>query len=201
MAKESGELADILAAIKQVVQSCAVSAKFDVEGLPIFALEYVFLKLRAHSIDSIVKLTFNDNEDGEDRTFAIDLLKVELEYPDKKKHDGKIKLTPKIGLVMKYPPASLYGDKSFIESGDKYLFELIKKCIERVYEGDEIYEWKDFSGKEQDEFLESLDIKSFDKIREFLDSTPRMKHVIEYKNSMGNDRKIELSALSDFFTL
>jgi hypothetical protein len=30
---------------------------------------------------------------------------------------------------------------------------------------------------------------------------PRMLYTINYKNRMGNDRKIELTTLSDFFTL
>jgi hypothetical protein len=28
-----------------------------------------------------------------------------------------------------------------------------------------------------------------------------LKHTINYKNSLGNDRKIELSSLNDFFML
>ena len=32
-------------------------------------------------------------------------------------------------------------------------------------------------------------------------SQPRLSYIIKYKNSLGNDRTIELTTLSDFFTL
>ena len=80
------------------------------------------------------------------------------------------------------------------------MFQLIIKCLDKFYDDDTVYEFKDYKQKEIEEFLDNLNIKTFEKINEFLINTPKLLHVINYKNSLGNDRKIELSSLNDFFS-
>ena len=81
-----------------------------------------------------------------------------------------------------------------------YLFQLIIRCIENIYYDDQVYPAKDYKRQELEEFLENLDIKTFQKIQEFLINVPKMNYVIEYKNSLEHDREIVLSSLNDFFT-
>ena len=173
--------------------------RFDADRLAIFDLEYIFLRLRAMSVDNVVKVTYKDYEDEKNYDFDIDLNKVEVDFP--KEFDNKVVVTDKSGIILKYPSASLYDDKEFINSEKDYLFELIVRCVDKIYENENVFEAKDYSLKEIREFLENLDVKTFDKIREFLLNLPKLKYVIEYKNSLGNDRKIELNSLNDFFTL
>src|SRR5574343_282713 len=63
MAKESRNNADIFTAIKQVVQNCCLDEKFKIDALPIFDLEYLFIKLRAFSIDNVIKINYRDEEE------------------------------------------------------------------------------------------------------------------------------------------
>ena len=204
-ARESGDLSDALAAVKRVVQNCSLSqtpdridarTSLNVDTLPLFDLEYLFLKIRAFSVNSTVQLSYKDAEDDKVRDFEVDLNNVEVEFPEKA--DPVVKLSETTGIVLRYPPASLYGDKTFPGTGD-YLFELVKRCIERVYEGDTVLE-APFDQKELETFLDSLDVKTFTKIQDFLAAAPRMRHTIKYTNDLGHERKIELSSLNDFFT-
>lgn len=199
MAKESNAPEDMLQAIKQVVNNCAVDDNFDVDKLAIFDLEYLFLKIRAMSVDNVVKVAYKDYEDDKVYEFDIDLNKIEIFYPENT--EKKISITDKAGLVMKYPSANLYDDKDFISSDKDYIFELIVRCVDKIYDDQNVYEAKDYKLSEIRDYLESLDVKTFDKIREFLINLPKLKYVIEYKNSLNNDRKIELNSLNDFFTL
>jgi len=199
MAKESDTPADILQAIKQVVNNCSVDDKFNVDSLAIFDLEYAFLKLRAMSVDNVVKVSYKDFEDEKVYDFDVDLNKVEVEFP--KDLSNKIEVTKTSGILMKYPSASLYDDKDFITSDKDYIFELIVRCIDKIYDGDNVYESKDYKLDQIREFLEDLDVKTFDKIREFLINLPKLTYAIKYKNSLGHDREILLSSLNDFFTL
>lgn len=199
MAKQSDTQSDILSAIEQVVNNCCLDETFDVSKIAIFDLEYLFLKLRAYSVDNICKVTYKDSEDEKIYDFEVDLFKVEVSFPEK--INNIIKINETTGIKMKHPPASLYNDKEFLNLQKDYLFELIIRCIDQVFEDDNIYETKSYSNKEITEFLESLDSKTFTKIQEFMLNTPTIKHVIEYKNSLGHDRKIELTSLNDFFTL
>jgi hypothetical protein len=157
------------------------------------------LKLRSSSVDNKVTLSYTDNEDGKPYDFQIDLDDVKLITPDPKRELSLVKITEKSGIVMHYPAASLYEDTEFLNLDKDYLFELIVRCIDQICFEDEVYDANSYSINELKEFIESLDIKTFDQIQKFLLSTPKLEYTIKYKNSLGNDRTIVLSSLNDFF--
>lgn len=198
MAKEGGSDADVLAAIKQIVNNCSLDPKLDINKLAVFDLEYIFLRLRAFSVDNTIKVSYKDNEDEKVYDFEIDLDKVKVVFPEKV--ENTIKITPKSGISLKYPSAALYEDKEFLSLDKDYLFQLIIRCIENIYYDEEVYPARDYKKQELEEFLENLDIKTFQKIQEFLINVPKMNYVIKYKNSLEHDREIVLSSLNDFFT-
>lgn len=200
MAKASEEETDILQSIKQVVNNCCIDPNFDVDKLPLYALEYVFLQLRGYSIGNEIEVLYRDLEDNKSYKFDVDLQKVEIKFPSNT--DKIIKVTPKSGLVMKYPTASIYSDKDFLTAeGEETFYRLVVRCIDQIYDQDNVHEAKDFDEAALLEFLEYLDIKSFDKIREFMSSMPTLYYKLEYTNANGNKREIEMKSLSDFFTL
>ena len=198
MAKESENPSDVLSAIKQIVNNCSIDRKLDINKLALFDLEYIFLKLRAISVDNVIKVSYKDNEDGKVYDFEINLEEVKIKYPESV--DNKIKITPNSGIMMKYPSAALYDDEDFLKLDKDYMFELIVRCIDSIYFEDQIYEAKDYKKEELNEFLENLNIKVFEKVQEFLVNIPKMEYKILYQNELGNDREIVLSSLNDFFT-
>ena len=197
MAKESDNNSDVLSSIKQVVNNCSMDNNFDINKLAVFDLEYSFLKLRALSVDNKVKLTYIDNEDGKTYNFEVDLNDIKVKFPEK--INNNIKLTENSGILMKYPPASLYSDQDFLNLKKDHMFELIIRCLDKIYEDDSIIELKQYSNKQLTEFLDNLNIQTFEKIQEFLLSVPKIEYVIKYKNSLDNDREIILNSLNDFF--
>lgn len=198
IAKESKSDADIFTSIKQIVQNCSLDKKLDINKLSIFDLEYVFLKLRGISIDNNVKITFKDYEDLKIYEFDVNIEDISVVFPEK--IENNIKIGQNSGIIMKYPSASLYGDKEFLNLNKDHLFELIVRCVDKIYDGEEVYEAKEFDKKEIETFLENLSVKVFEQVQKFLLSTPKLEYVINYKNSLGNDRKIILNKLSDFFS-
>ena len=198
MAKESQNNADILQSIKQIVNNCCLDDNFDDKKITIFDLEYLFIKLRAFSVDNVVKVSYRDEEDNQNYDFEIDLEEVKIDFPEK--NNNNIKISDKFGILMKYPSASLYEDTDFLNLDKDYLFELIVRCIDKIYEGDNVFEAKNYSTKELGDFLENLDSKTFVSIQNFLMNSPKLLHVLHYKNSLGKDKQITLSSLNDFFT-
>jgi hypothetical protein len=198
MAKESKDDADIFTAVKQVVENCSLDNKLKIDKLALFDLEYLFLKIRASSVDNKINVGYRDNEDNKIYNFEVDLNEIKVVFPVK--NDNTIKITDNIGLVMCYPQANLYADKDFLTTEREHLFKLIVRCIDKVYEGDQVYETSNFTKEQLEVFLENLDIRVFDKVHQFLLNTPKIEHVIEYENSNGNKRKITLNSLNDFFT-
>lgn len=198
MAKESGNDTDIFSAIKQIVTNCSIDKNLDINKLSIFDLEYIFLKIRAFSIDNIVKIAYKDEEDGTVYNFEIDLNDINVKFLEKK--SNIIKINDKVGLIMKYPSASLYEDQEFLKTEKNHYFELILKCVDKIYFDEEVYEVKDISRKELEEFIENLKVDVFKQVNDFLTNTPRIEHIISYTNKNGSKREIYLNSLNDFFT-
>lgn len=199
MAKTSDDPADALRAVKQVVNNCALRESFDVDELAIFDLEYLFLQLRAISVSNVVKVSYRDNEDQKVYDFEIDLKTVEVQFPEAV--DKVISVTDSMGIVMKWPSASIFDDAEYLKAGDQAFYELVVRCIDKIYDGDEIYDPKEYSAKEIEEFLDDCGIATFEKIQTFMSSAPKLYHKLTYTNASGKDRAIELTSLTDFFTL
>jgi hypothetical protein len=198
MAKTSEDPTDILTAVKNVVSACCVE-DLDIDSLAIFDLEYIFLKIRANSVSNKVSLIFQDTEDNKEYKFEVNLDDVKVVFPPDS--SNKIVISDEMGIIMKYPPAALYDDRIFLNLQEDALFELIVRCIDKIYIGDVIHEASSYKSEEIAKWLDDMDSKTFEKIQLFLNSVPRMQQVLEYKNSLGHDRKIELNTLLDFFTL
>lgn len=198
MAKDSDEDTDILVAIKQVVNNCLLDP-LDINKLALFDLEYIFLKLRSISVENVINLSYRDTEDNKIYEFSVDLNEVQVKFPDK--IEPQIPITDRAGIIMKYPAAKLYDDKEFIEQYGRDMFQLIVRCIDKIYDGDEVYDAAEYKKEELAAFIEGLSIKTFEKIKTFLLTVPNIEHRIQYKNSLGHDREIVLSSLNDFFQL
>ncbi len=200
MAKTTDDNNAVLSAVKQVVNNCIVDGDIDVDRLSTFDVEFLFVRIRAISVSNISKVSYRDNADQKIYDFEVDLDKVEVIFPDKV--EKTIKISDSTGITMKYPEAAIYSDEEFLDSApEDFVDNLILRCIDKVYDGDEMYDVKMFSKKDIQEFVDQLEINVYDKMREFFTNLPKLHYKIEYKNAKGNDREIILSSLNDFFTL
>jgi hypothetical protein len=198
MAKSSEDRADILRAIKQVVNNCAID-NFDVDKLTLFDLEYLFLKLRSISVDNTVKVSYRDNDDQKVYDFVIDLSSIEVKFPENV--ESIIKISDDMGIVMRYPSASIFDDRTYFRAGDDAYYELVLRCIDKIYDSDNVYQATDYSKEDLEKFLDDCGIAVFNEIQKFMTNVPKLYYKLEYKNSNGKDRVIELTSLTDFFTL
>jgi hypothetical protein len=196
IAQQSGNDTEIIRAIKQILNNC-IQEDLDIDGLAIFDLEYMFLKLRSKSVNNVVKLSYRDNEDDQIYNFELDLDTIEIQMPETV--SSKIEITKNVGMMMKYPDASITDRMKDFENEIDLMTFFIVNCIDTIYDEDTVYVASEFSDNEISEFLDGLDVKTFEKIREFFENIPRLYHKIEYKNSAGSERSIELTSLKDFF--
>lgn len=197
-AQQAGSEKEIILAIKQVLQNCAADPNFDVDELTTFDLEYMFLKLRARSVNNVIEVSYRDLEDEKVYDFEIDLDKVEMLKPSDKSNN--IKVNDEIGIVMKYPAVTILDDAPENITPTELVEYLVCHCIDTIYDEENVYPAKDYTIEEIKEFVENLDTDTFGRIRDFFDSLPQMYYKLEYTNSLGNKREIELTTLSDFFT-
>ena len=70
---------------------------------------------------------------------------------------------------------------------------------DNVFDADKVY--NEFTSAELQTFLENLDQKQFQKIVDFFNNTPKIKHEVEYKCAKcGEIVKYPLEGLLDFFS-
>lgn len=200
MAKTGEDANEILSAVKQVVNNCIVDSDIDIDKLALFDIEYLFVRIRSISVNNVSKVSYRDNEDNKIYDFEVDLEKVEVKFPESLEKNFSI--TDKAGIIMKYPEASLYSDKTFLETpAEKILDTLILRCIDKIYDGDSMMDPKNFTEKDLVEFVDNLDVNTYDKLRKFFNALPTLYYKIEYVNENKNTRTIEMTALTDFFML
>jgi len=201
MAKSGGDPRDALTAVRQVVNNCIMDDKIDIDSLTTFDIEYLFIKIRAYSISNISKVSYIDSEDDKSYEFEVNLDEVSVKFPEN--IDKNIKINDDIVVVMKYAPSSLMTDDEFTQTDmNKYFDMLIANCVDKIFQGDEVFEIGDVPKAELQQYLENeFDSLSYDKMRKFVLNMPRLNYEIKYTNSKGTERKILMTSLVDFFTL
>ena len=200
IAMESGKNADIVNAVKEIVSACTFD-KINISNIPMFDVEYIFLKIRSKSVGETSKLKILCPDDK--KTYAnveVNLEEVQVQVGDD--HTNKIDLGSGKGIIMTYPSVD-----SFLESGIQNItasnmLDMIGSCILQIYEdkGEKVYEAKDQTKKELSEFIESMNTKQFQDIQKFFDTMPRLKHTIKVKNpKTKKESEVTLQGLNDFF--
>ena len=197
MAMEEDKEAQLNRALKQVVNNCTFE-KIKVDKLPLFDLEYIFLRIRAKSVGEVTKLSLLCQDDGETYVpVEIDLEEIEVEFQEG--HTTKIELTEDVGIILSYPTFE-FLDLNIAEADVNTLFTLIGNSIHQIYEGETVHERADFNKKELKTFLESLTSEQFKKVQNFFETMPRLRHTIEIENPKTKVKNsVTLEGLQAFF--
>lgn len=203
-AQQSQDMRQIALAIKQVAQNCIVN-DVKLEDMFTFEVDFYFVKLRAISVNNVIKLKVKDTYKEEDIFYDAELNLDEVELIKVKKTNNKIKLNDTYSIKLTFPK---YGDienvlsvLSEVNAGE-LTFSLIGQCIESVYskDGEEVYMMSEYTQEERKEFLESLTTKNFKDIQDFITDIPALTHQLEYKTKDGEVKTKVLRGLFDFFS-
>ena len=200
LSQAADKLEDLVRSVKQIINNCIVDGDINIDASPTFDIEYMFLKLRAHSVNDLAKFSIPDEETKKQIDIEFDLKEVEIHRTEG--HSNVVKLSNDVKLEMKYPT---YDTISKFGGGDeavKATFDMIKQCVDKVIVGDgenqEVHEFKDYTEQEIDAFVDSLSSQAFRDVQDFFDTMPRLEHTIEYKAGKRT-KKRTFVGLSDFF--
>jgi hypothetical protein len=200
MAAQSEDPLAMIDAVKDVIASCVTDGDINVEKLPYFDMEYMFLNIRAKSIGEIVKMEYrhvgNKNYQGI-VCEAVTPVDINLEAVKVVKNDGhtnRVQLDDKLGVELRYPTIN---DVKLVTQGSDEI-EMLAKCILNVYDTEEVYEPDNLQDAVQ--FVESLNSNQFAKIMEFISSMPKLRHTFKYRCvGCGQEDEVTLEGMSDFF--
>jgi len=200
MSMESGKNADIINAVKEIVSECTFK-KINLGTLPMFDVEYIFLQIRSKSVGEISKLRLLSPDDG--KTYAdVEINLTEVKVQVEEGHTNKIELDDGMGIIMTYPTIDTFANNNIQTVTAANMLDVVSTCILQIYEkdGEKVYEAKDQTKKEISEFIESLQTKHFQKLQNFFNTMPKLKHTIKIKNpKTKKESEMILNGLNDFF--
>jgi hypothetical protein len=79
-------------------------------------------------------------------------------------------------------------------------FDLVASCIDKIYQGDEVWSSSDVTQKELIDFLDQMNAAQFQQIEKFFETMPKLSHTVKIKNpKSGVESEVVLEGLSNFF--
>ena len=193
MAQESGEQKDVINTYKQLINNCCIDP-IDVDKLASFDIEYFFISLRAKSVSNIAKVLIRDEEDKEQYEVEVNLDKVEV--VKKSNASNNISLTDTIGVILQYPTFESIA----AQGNDKVdTLTILRNCITQIYDGEEVFDVANYTTKELDEFVLSLNTHQMEKIREFFESIPKIVAKVKYITKAGVVKEMTIEGINNFF--
>ncbi len=201
LAMEGEDEKEIETSVKNILKSCILS-KIKIEDLATFDLEYLFLRIRAASAGEDVSMRVTCLDDNETVVnVMINLLDVKVHKPEG--HTNKIMLDDNIGIVLKYPSINEFINITLLDKDldttDK-VFEMLADCVDQIFNEEEVWDAESTSKEEIVNFIENLTQKQFEKIQQFFDTMPILKHNFKVINpNTGVESTYTLEGLQSFF--
>ena len=207
LALESGDLRQITMGIKDVLSDCIITKGVDVESLPSFDIEYLFLNVRAKSVGEAIDLIVTCADDGETEV-PVKIYVDEIQVVKSEEHTTDIRLDDKVVLRMKYPSLDQFIKNNFDFGGEESLtllnslLRLLQSVLILSLPKKMHAPAADCTRKELIEFIESVNSAQFKKIEEFFESMPKLAHTFKIKNpKTKKDNEVTLEGLSSFYQL
>jgi hypothetical protein len=200
LAMESENDQEITDAIIQIINNC-VQSKIDIDDLSTFDVEYIFLNIRAKSVGEVLEFSITCPDDGTTQV-EVDINIDDIKVHKDKKHKDVIDLENGYFIKMKYPTMKYIMSrkdkekKNLIDSN----FEYAVDCVDQIYNEDEVWESANSTRKELEEFVESLNSKQYQKVRNFFDTMPKLKHTVTITNPKTKVKSdVTIEGLANFF--
>ena len=195
MAQSAGGEKEQIKAIKDIINNCTFG-KVDANTLPFFDSEYVFLQLRAKAVGEKTKISVTCPDDKETKV-QVEINLADIKCVTNVEHNNKIELGDGIGIMMKYPMIDIMAAQS---DKPEAAFEIIKNCVDSIYDAENVTDRKDMDEKELNEFIESMTHEQFEKMNNVFTTMPRVKEEVKVKNpNTGVESTVVLEGMASFF--
>ena len=204
IALESKNQNEITNAVTDVLKKCILTKGVDVDNLPTFDIEYLFLNIRAKSIGEDIKLTVTCPDDGETKV-PVTIYVDEIKVIKPKDHKIDIVLDDKMSLRMKYPSLNQFIESNFDTEDESETivdktFRVVADCMDTIFNGEDAWEAKDYSAQERLDFVQQLNSQQYKKVENFFSTMPKLSHTIEVVNPNTKEKgSVVLEGLADFF--
>ena len=191
---------DVVNAIRDMITAVTFN-KLDIDDLPMFDVEYLFLQIRAKSIGETVKLSLRCGETGSSGTgqVSVNIEDAEVRGLDSEK-STIVNINDEVGIGLKYPSIVDMGRSDDIKDQQEKLLALLASGVDYIYDAEDRYESDDISNEDLREFLESLTLKQLEEVSKFFEGLPAIKLDTIFKcNACQTEQSRTISGLQSFF--
>lgn len=200
IAAESKDPNEIINTTKQIIKNCIVSDEIDVDKLPFFDVDYLFIALRAKSVGEAIEIKFTCNNIIEDGSYCKNVFPAKIDIANCKivKDESisrEIDLGSGIRVKMKYPNYSIMKAITEMKQGIEKQIHIISNSIEYIQNRDKVFTMKDITPSEVQRFIEDLTREQYSKLEKFINNFPsfvvtasaecpkcNFNHNLEYKD-------------------
>ena len=204
IALESKNENEITNAVTDVLKKCILTKGIDVDNLPTFDIEYLFLNIRAKSIGEDIKLTVTCPDDNKTKV-PVTIFVDEIRVQKQKGHKPDIILDDNMTLRMKYPSLNQFVKNNFStdDEADTMVdktFRVVADCMDTIYTKEDAWDAKDYTPQERLDFVQQLSSKQYKEVEKFFSTMPKLSHEIEVINPNTKEKSsVILEGLADFF--
>lgn len=199
IATETGDQDEIISAITTIIKECTDLT--DINKLPTFDIEYVFLQIRTKSVGEEVEVNVMCPDDGETEVkVAIPLDEIQVQKT--RGHKTELKLDDNIILTMGYPTLKTFVELNFGDEqpGVEQMFNMAATCVQSIADTEQVYDCADTPKAELLEFFDGMSSSQFKKIQEFFETMPKLSHTLQVTNPKTKvESEVKLEGLSAFF--
>jgi replicative superfamily II helicase len=208
MAKESNDAKEMQTAVRQILRNCTFD-KIDVDKLPAFDVEYLFLQLRAKSVNNVVELQYRcenlTDENADVRCHAVNTVSIpldEIKITVPEGHTTIVSISDDLTIEFKYPTVELLSE--LLSNGTISLVkstELMASCIKTIIQKDgSVHEAQDSTLDELVQFVDSLTMQQVEQCQQFFATMPSLRYETNFTcTKCGYTEALEYEGLADFF--
>lgn len=196
MVAVNGDAEQQMLAVEDIIKACTFDA-VNPKKLSSSDAEFLFLQIRARSIGETIDLSLTCGECNHVQSGVLDLTLVNVTKPEG--HAASVELSN--GVILKLrDPGMQQMDEVRRDTNPDTVIKLIASCIQNIWQGDEMFSADEYSLAELIDFVESLLPVDLDKLQEFFESLPVLRHEINFEcKQCGAKNTAVLEGLQSFF--
>jgi len=199
IASESEDEKQIRDALAGIISACTYE-KIDPFNVPMFDIEFLFLRIRGKSVGEKIELNLLCPDDNETRVkTTLNLEDVDVNM--KAGHTSEISITDKIKIIMNYPTLNdMVGMTCTETAGINEVLYMIKNCVYEIHDGETVHSKIDISESDLNEFIDNLTSEQFESFGEFFETMPKVAHSVEVVNPKTKKKgEVIIEGIQSFF--
>lgn len=190
--KDDDNVQQIYDSLQQLIKNCT---GLDVNSLSVFDMEYIFLRLRQKSVGEIIELRMRHVDPDTDcdhvQDVQMDLNKIEVIRDENHNKTIELDSDRNLKLEMNYPK---YQDILKLQTSQEFdtILQVLINCTSMIIDGQQVYETKDFSETELQDFFLQFNLDYIEKVKEFFNTMPKICYNLEWTCSKCGKKESHL---------